>query len=207
VTRLEQITHPSFAPITGAAVKRLNWGCGGHAAPGWLNVDAKSGAGIDLSCDIRDGLPLGSASIDYAVSVHALQELVYPEIVQALRELRRVLKPRGTLRLVLPDLRKGMQAYLRGQDDYFQVDTDEIHSPGGRFIVHMLWYGHSRTLFTADFIEELLLKAGFEEVVESRYRKTASRFREIIELDNRERESLYVEATRPMGDRETEVSS
>lgn len=194
---MEQSARPSLARIAGAPVKRLNWGCGGHTASGWLNVDCKSGPGIDLNCDIRDGLPLSSASIDYAVSVHALQELTYPEVVQALKELRRVLKPGGALRLVLPDLRKGMQAYLLGQDDYFQVDPDELRSSGGRFIVHMLWYGHSHTLFTADFVEELLVKAEFEEVVECRYRRTASRFPEIVELDNRERESLYVEATSP----------
>jgi hypothetical protein len=52
-------------------------------------------------------------------------------------------------------------------------------------------------LFTADYIEELLVRAGFQDVVECHYRWTSSRFPEIVELDNRERESLYVEATSP----------
>lgn len=202
--------HGALAPttsITAATVKRLNWGCGDHTAPGWLNSDVKSGPCIDFSCDIRHGLPLTSGSIDYAVSVHALQELTYPEVVPALTELRRVLKPGGALRLALPDLGKGIRAYLLGQDDYFEVDAREFRSLGGRFIVHMLWYGHSHTLFTADFIEELLINAGFADVVECRCRRTASRFPEIVELDNRERESLYVEATRPIGDREAEAPS
>jgi hypothetical protein len=51
-------------------------------------------------------------------------------------------------------------------------------------------------LFTADFIEELLRKAGFREVVQCRYHETSSRFAEIIQLDNREAESLFVEATK-----------
>jgi hypothetical protein len=111
-------------------------------------------------------------------------------------ELRRVLKPSGVLRLVLPDLGKGIHAYLHGHDDYFRVDNADVKSRGGRFIVHMLWYGSSKSLFTVDFIEELLLKAGFVQVIECEYRRTECRFSEIIELDNRENESLYIEATK-----------
>jgi predicted SAM-dependent methyltransferase len=194
---MERHARPPTAPTIDAPTKRLNWGCGSHTAPGWVNVDIQSGPSIDLSCDIREGLPLESRSFDYAVSVHALQELAYSDLVPALKELQRILKPGGVLRLILPDLKKGMRAYLLGQDDYFRVDPHEVRSPGGRFIMHMLWYGYSRTLFTADFIEELLLKAGFVQVAECEYRRTECRFSEIIELDNRENESLYIEATKP----------
>ena len=45
-------------------------------APGWINSDIKERPGIDLSCDILDGLPLDDESIDYITSQHALQELV-----------------------------------------------------------------------------------------------------------------------------------
>jgi len=181
---------PTDAPIP----TRLNWGCGGHTAPGWLNVDIKSGSGIDLTCDIRQGLPLESASTDYAISIHALQELAYPDVVPALTEIRRVLKPGGVLRLALPDLRRGIRAYVLGHDDYFHVDDAEVKSRDGRFIVHMLWHGYSRMLFTADFTEELLLQAGFVDVVECQYRVTLSPFPEIVDLDNRERESFFIEA-------------
>jgi predicted SAM-dependent methyltransferase len=179
------------------AIKRFNWGCGSHVLAGWINSDVKEGRGIDVSCDIRQGLPIDDDSIDYAVSVHALQELGYADLVPALMELRRVLKPGGVLRLALPDLRKGIHAYMHRHDDYFNVDNTEVKSRGGRFIVHMLWYGSSKSLFTVDFIEELLLKAGFVQVVECECRRTECRFPEIIELDNRENESLYIEATKP----------
>jgi hypothetical protein len=49
-------------------------------------------------------------------------------------------------------------------------------------------------LFTAEFIEELLLKAEFSQVVHCEYKQTKSPFPEITALDNRERESLFVEA-------------
>ena len=178
-------------------VRRLNWGCGEHTAPGWINADIKKGPGVDVAGDIRDGLPLDDDSIDYATSVHALPELPYPDVVPALAELRRVLKPGGVLRLCLPDLDKGIRAYMQGRDDYFLIPKSDAHSRGGRFILHMLWYGYSRTLFTVDFIEELLLRAGYIDIVECRYRETASAFPEIVEFDNREPESFYVEATKP----------
>jgi hypothetical protein len=60
----------------------------------------------------------------------------------------------------------------------------------------MLWYGHSRLLFTRDFTEELLLRSGFGEVHQVAYRQTASPWPEIVELDSRESESLYVEAVK-----------
>jgi predicted SAM-dependent methyltransferase len=178
-------------------VRRLNWGCGAHVAAGWINSDVKGEAGVDLVADIREGLPLETGSVDYAVSIHALPEFPYPELVPALEELRRVLKPGGTLRLALPDLQRGIDAYLRGDEDYFKVGKDEVASLGGRFAVQMVWYGYSRSLFTADFAIELLERAGFTKPRECSFGVTASGIPEIVELDNREEESFFVEATAP----------
>lgn len=177
-------------------VKRLNWGCGSHVAEGWINTDRKDGRGIDLSCDIRDGLPIESNSIDYAVSIHALQEVAYPELVPTLCELRRVLRPGAPLRLVLPDLNKAIAAYQRGDRDYFLIPDEEVTSLSSKMIVQLLWYGYSRTLFTPELIEELLLKAGFRAAIHCLFGQTASPFEAIVELDNRPDESLFVEAVK-----------
>jgi len=176
------------------AIRRLHWGCGSNPVPGWINSDQKDLPGVDVVCDIRDGLPLESDSIDYAVSIHALPEVPYPDLIPVLQELRRVLRPNGVLRLALPDLDKGIQAYLRDDRDYFLIPDEEFESIGGKFIVQLLWYGYSRTLFTHDFVEELLLKAGFGRVSRCPYKETSSAHPEIVELDNREQESLFVEA-------------
>jgi len=178
------------------SVHRLNWGCGAHVAPGWINSDIKQTRGIDLVADIGKGLPLASESIDYAVSIHALPELSIPEQVPALQELRRVLRPGGVLRLALPDLAKGIDAYLSGNKEYFMVEEEAAISPGGRFITHMLWHGYSRTLFLADFTAELLEKAGFVDVQECAFEETGSDFEEITALDNRRDESFFIEGRR-----------
>jgi predicted SAM-dependent methyltransferase len=179
------------------ATRRLNWGCGSHLAPGWINSDVKPGPGVDLVADIRAGLPLADGCLDYAVSVHALQELSYPELLPALGELRRVLRPGGTLRLVLPDLDRAIEAYQGGEESYFKVDPEEMRSLGGRMVVQLLWYGYSRSLFTTELTEELLAKAGFERVATCRAGETASESEAIVVLDNREDESIYVEGRAP----------
>lgn len=183
------------APATTGPL-RLNWGSGAAGESGWTNSDRKEGPGIDHPADIRDGLPLPSDRFDYAVSMHALQELPYPDLVPALSELRRVLKPGGVLRLGLPDLEKGMRAYWRGDRDYFEVPDEEARSLGGKLTVQLTWYGYSRSLFTADSVRELLYVAGFRAVRDCRFRETRSGHPGIVTLDNRERESLFVEATK-----------
>jgi predicted SAM-dependent methyltransferase len=177
-------------------VKRLNWGCGSWPEPGWINSDIREHPDVEIVCDIRDGLPLESDSLDYIVSIHALPEIPYPDLVPTLRELRRILKPGGTLRLALPDLDRGIQAYLSGDGNYFHIPDEDARTLGGKLAVQMSWYGYSRSLFTHDFIEELLARAGFTGSTRCAFHQTASRFPDIVELDNRERESLFVEAVK-----------
>ena len=177
-------------------VRRLNWGCGDHFGPGWINSDIKDMPGVDLACDIREGLPLATDSIDYAVSIHALPEIPYDDLIGVLVELRRVLKPGGVLRLELPDVDRGIQAYLSGDRDYFVIPDEHAEAIGSKFITQIIWYGWSRTLFNHDFIEELLGKAGFREVLGCSFGETKSGFPEIVELDSREQESLFVEAVK-----------
>ena len=177
----------------GSKVRRLNWGCGESPEPGWINSDTKEAPGV-LSCDIRDGLPIDSNSLDYAVSIHALPEVPYHDLIPVLGELRRVLKPGGILRLALPDLEKGVEAYKRDDRSYFLIPDSDMESTGGKLVTQLLWYGYSRTVFVRDFVHELLVKAGFTSVRDVEYRQTASPFADIVNLDDRKAESLFVEA-------------
>jgi SAM-dependent methyltransferase len=177
-------------------IRRLNWGCGPAPPTGWINADRLSAPGIELTGDIRDGLALPDDSIDYAVSIHGLQDLPFLDVVPALRELWRVLRPEGVLRVVLPDLERSIEAWLRGDAAYFYVGDDEVSSLGGKLIVQAIWYGSTRTPFTWDFLQELVVKAGFRRVTRCKYRHTDSAWPDIVELDNRERESLFAEAVK-----------
>jgi len=174
----------------------MNWGCGTVTRPGWINSDCVAGPGVDLPCDIRGGLPLDDNSLDYITSIHALPEIPYPDLEDVLWELRRVLRLGGVLRLGLPDMDRAIDAYLRKDPDYFLIPDEVTRSPGGKMIVQLIWFGRSRTMFTYDFTEELLRKSGFREVRRCAFGQTQSPFPEIVELDNRPGESLFVEAVK-----------
>ena len=172
-------------------VCRVHWGCGDIRPAGWINIDIGSGPRIDISCDVREGIPLPDTSVDYISSQHALQEISILEQGKALRELWRILKPGGVLRMGLPDLDRAIACYLAGRNDYFEWDWDTL---SGNFITFILDYNYTRTPFTYEFAEELLKKAGFKDVCRVSYRETKTAFPEIVELDNRESESFYFEA-------------
>ncbi|HEX5369239.1 MAG TPA: methyltransferase domain-containing protein, partial [Dehalococcoidia bacterium] len=162
--------------MTDSGVRRLNWGCGEHGAPGWLNADLVHGPGIEISGDIRHGLPLDDECIDYAFSSHALQQLPYLDVEPALRELRRVLKPGGVLRLGLPDLDRALLAWRSNDTSYFYVPDEDARTIAGKLIVQMTWYGSSPMLFNYEFAEEMLQRASFRNIRRCTFRTTASRF-------------------------------
>ncbi len=135
-----------------------------------------------------------SNHFDYIVGIHLLQDLAYADVLSVLCELRRVLKPDGILRLGLPDLDRAIDSYLRQDHTYFYIPDEDAAHIGSKLITQLVWYGSVRTPFTYDFIEEWLRKAGFREVTRCAFKETHSVHAEIVQLDNRERESLFVEA-------------
>jgi SAM-dependent methyltransferase len=192
-------THPTRGTrdprLAEREVRRLHLGCGPVTPPDWINVDVVDRPGVDICGDVLDGLPLDDGSVDYISSQHVLQELELYDQERALRELRRVLKPGGVLRLCLPDFELAIAAYRRGDREYFGVwSWDTVD---GDFVEWMLWLrSYTRTLFTYPLAEELARKAGFSDVRRVAFRQTSSRFPDIVELDNRENESFYLEATK-----------
>ena len=164
------------------------------ARQGWLNVDRFAAPGIDVVADLRAGLPLAAACVECAVAMHVLQDLDYPDIVPALGELRRVLAPGGILRAGVPDLERGIQAFLRNDGAYFYVPDEEVRSAGAKLVVQAIWYGSVRTPFTWDFAREMCEKAGFRTIHRAEFGRTVSGGRDITRLDNRERETLFFEA-------------
>lgn len=177
-------------------IRRLHWGCGPITPFGWVNSDIHAFPGVDLVADIRGGLPLPDAAFDYAVSIHALPELAFPEQQPALKELHRMLRAGGVLRLGLPDLDKAVHAYITKDIDYFLIPDEAANTFSGKMIVQLSWYGLSRCMFTAEFATELLTRAGFVNVQLCQFRQTPSPFPGITELDDRELESFFIEGTK-----------
>ena len=81
---------------------RLHIGCGDLHLEGWINIDKFPTAATDYAIDIRYGLPF--RELEFIFAEHFIEHLSYREITEFLRECRRALAERGTLRLSTPNL-------------------------------------------------------------------------------------------------------
>jgi SAM-dependent methyltransferase len=174
----------------------INLGCGPLARAGWINCDFRDLPGVDLRCDITRGIALAEDQADFIAAIHFLQDLAYPQIVPALLELRRVLKPGGVLRLAVPDLDKAVRAYLDHDAAYFYVPDQHARSVGAKMVAQIIWYGSVRTPCNFQFVEESLACAGFRDIKRCAFGVTRGKYPVLASLDNRERESLFVEAAK-----------
>ena len=76
------------------------------------------------------------------------------------------------------------------------VSFEEAETLGGKLNMQLTWYGGSRSLLTAPYAEELLLKAGFSAVHHASFRETGAPYPGITALDNRPKESFFIEAVK-----------
>ncbi|MBA3513197.1 MAG: methyltransferase domain-containing protein [Pyrinomonadaceae bacterium] len=91
----------------------LNAGCGPNINPHFINLDYDWAPGIDLCWDLRKRLPFADDSISGVYSEHCLEHLTYGDCLNALREFKRVLRPDGILRVVVPDAELYFDLYQR----------------------------------------------------------------------------------------------
>ncbi len=177
-------------------MKKLHWGCGQFTTTGWTNVDIKKFPGIDYACDIREGLPMKDNTFDYIVTQHAINDMPVYDIFKSLKELYRVLKPGGHLRLSVADFDIAIKAYQEKDLEFFNTIPDNMaKSLGGKFIAWSSWY-MDRIPLTYDYIYELLENEGFKNITRCNFNETKSHFEDITSLDNRPKQSVYVEAVK-----------
>ncbi|UPU37639.1 methyltransferase domain-containing protein [Geomonas paludis] len=106
----------------------LNLGCGVRTNPEWVNIDWSLKLRLSrlplvrrlVSCpggvmihDLRKGIPFADGSVDAVYSSHVLEHLMREHAALFLKEMFRVLKPGGTVRIVVPDLEAAARNYLQ----------------------------------------------------------------------------------------------
>jgi ubiquinone/menaquinone biosynthesis C-methylase UbiE len=93
-------------------MKVLNFGCGSTFHPAWVNIDIVSSSPEVRAYDIRENLPYPDAEFDACYSSHVLEHLKQHEAQKLLAECHRILKPKGIIRIVVPDLESIVRDYL-----------------------------------------------------------------------------------------------
>jgi len=87
---------------SSGSVKKLHLGCGSHVLPGWLNTDWNSSNSVAY-LDFTKRFPFNNDTFDYAFTEHGIEHIPYTLGQRMLREVFRVLKPGGKIRVVTPD--------------------------------------------------------------------------------------------------------
>jgi ubiquinone/menaquinone biosynthesis C-methylase UbiE len=79
---------------------KLNLGSYKEKFPGFLNVDIDPSVNPDICCDIEKGIPLDDNTVSQIKAIMILEHI--DNIIFVMNELWRILKPGGTIDIVVP---------------------------------------------------------------------------------------------------------
>lgn len=96
----------------------LNIGCGSLVKDAWINTDYTPVVGAFYQ-DGLDGLPLADDSVRHNNCEHFLEHLDFDDAVEFLTECYRVIRPSGTMRVIVPDAERYMRAYCQNDNGFF----------------------------------------------------------------------------------------
>jgi predicted SAM-dependent methyltransferase len=162
--------------------------------PGWVNIDGWASPGIDFSTDLRQPLPLDDTSCRLIFTEHVFEHIDPDFRLRVLREFLRVLHHEGTLRIVVPDCRQFVDAYMRRDVEWFEtvlgVSTGAAEGLNEVFTMHT-----HRVIDDWDSLSATLRRAGFSHVERSALNASAiPELRIDAEEPSRALCGLYVEA-------------
>jgi len=80
----------------------INLGCGPRKLDGFINLDYRPEANPDQVCDVREGLPFDTNTVDLVRADDFLEHIPIGEVIPLMNEIWRVLKPGGTFESSTP---------------------------------------------------------------------------------------------------------
>jgi len=196
---------PIPIPKSDGLVK-LNVGSFVNQFHGWINIDildlhefAKRNGYIFRQLDVRDGLPYQDETVDIILASHFLEHLSREDGEYFLRECFRVLKPKGVIRVSVPDFKLLVQKYLKGEImRYRHVNVGvENARDDAEALFHLLLAGH-KTSYDEESLKNLMKKVGFVKVKRMPFNKSRSKTISSQTYDMYPTLSLYMEAEKPI---------
>ncbi len=179
---------------------KLNIGCGTDYKDGWVNIDNNSDNNItriDLKWDLRKPLPIRDNSVDFIFNEHFFEHLTPEDGIAVMKDLRRVLKPGGVLRIAMPDLAGVVNNYLNvplSKDKVIkEFDLGFIKTRAEWINMSFRWWGHM-WLYDWEELERRLMESGFKKMKRCELRKSS--YKELQNLEIRDGSLLIAEATK-----------
>jgi predicted SAM-dependent methyltransferase len=129
-------------------------------------------------------LPFADDSFQFVFSSHVFEHLPHGSLTVLLKEIHRVLKPGGTMRVSVPDLTVMVGQYQPEDPDAFVKAVFEID--------HINTKNRHHWMYAEKSMREALESAGFVNVTRCQYRQ--GKCPDLKLLDNRPEHSLFMEA-------------
>jgi len=174
----------------------LHLGSGDHRLRGWINVDILPGS-ADVLADFTASLPFRSGSVELLHSEDLLEHLDETSGKRFLAECHRVLRPRGVMRLLTPDLRALVErVYLQREPRHLAWCDAHLSAAGPceALNMHLRMNGDHRFVYDEEHLTETLTAIGFRV---RRVRHNWSTVRELRYLDLRDFGlNLFLEAVK-----------
>lgn len=181
----------------------LDLGCGPNTHSDFINLDDRWRPEIDVCWDLTRGLPLRSQSVRGIFTEHCLEHLPFEAVDYVLSECWRVLRPDGTIRIVVPDGELYLTRYARIAEGEkgIELPNSEDDSYGGLYSpimsVNRIFRAHGhRFIYDFDTFRQLLTKNDFMNVEKESFGSGRDQ-KLLIDTESRAVESLYVEASKP----------
>jgi len=145
-------------PSASDGKRLLHIGCGEINSPGFINLDARAMPHVHIvSKNIFMLGMIPNDSLDMVYMSHVLEHVPRNKVLEVIREMARVLKPDGILRISVPDFDHIIAIYqASGQ----QINTIAPALMGGQDYEFNFHYG----VFNKERLSGLLSKGGFLRV-------------------------------------------
>jgi predicted SAM-dependent methyltransferase len=149
---------------------RLHIGAGPKSIEGWLDTDVLMG---EAYVDLSRPLPFEDSTFQFVFGEHVFEQFPVEAGLALLREIRRVLRPGGVLRLTTPELPKLIAIYddrnpeitLEETEAWLTEITQRPHTTGAQVLnSFMREWGHSY-IYDEQDLTSRLNEAGFVGVV------------------------------------------
>jgi len=133
---------------------KLHLGCGKKHMPGYIHIDKNSFPHIDYIHDVGSLPMFFDSSVDLIYASHVIEYFDRDEVVSVLSEWKRVLKPKGVIRLAVPDFEALVEVYK-------EYGLSAVLGPlYGKWKVDRYYIFH-KTVYDFNSLSELLVSVGF----------------------------------------------